>query len=173
MNIKVIDNFLSTSSHLEIRDALLGDMFPWYYNEYKVFTKNKIPNNEKHDYQFVHTFYRDYSISTSEINWRIIYPLIEKIDPAALFRVKANLTPWTHEKKEFLFHTDLAQNINGTTAIYYVNSNDGKTVFKDGQEIESVANRLLLFDNKILHSGSTCTDEKIRCVINLNYIKKE
>jgi hypothetical protein len=35
--------------------------------------------------------------------------------------------------------------------------------------IKSEENKLLSFDTDIEHTGSTCTDEKIRIVLNLNY----
>lgn len=168
MSVKVIDNFLDEHSHQAIKELLLGDTFFWYYNNAKVITNESV--GETHNHQFVHTFYNFYSISTREDYWQTIYPLVDKIKPAALIRIKANLTSCTHVQKRFSFHTDLVRDISGLTAVYYVNSNDGKTVFQDGQEVESVANRFLIFDNKLLHTGTTCTDQKVRCVINLNYI---
>ena len=38
-------------------------------------------------------------------------------------------------------------------------------------KVESVANRLLIFDPKMMHSGSSSTDVKNRIVINLNYFE--
>jgi hypothetical protein len=58
---------------------------------------------------------------------------------------------------------------NLTTAIYYVNSNNGYTKFKSGEEIKSLENRLIVFKCNLLHSGTTCTDEKRRVVINFNF----
>jgi len=43
----------------------------------------------------------------------------------------------------------------------------GRTLSK----VESVANRLVEFDSNLEHTGSSCTDENIRVVINLNYFK--
>ena len=65
-------------------------------------------------------------------------------------------------------------NLGQTTAIYYLNSNNGSTVFKDsGDKVESVANRLIVFDGSIEHAGTSCTDDSRRVVLNINYIPSE
>ena len=61
------------------------------------------------------------------------------------------------------------------SAIYFVNSNDGYTYFKPQDDkslikVESKKNRLVVFPNGLLHSGTTCTDEGVRVVINFNYL---
>ena len=40
---------------------------------------------------------------------------------------------------------------------------------EDGTKIKSVANRMLVMSGAVKHTGSTCTDEKCRVVINFNY----
>ena len=55
------------------------------------------------------------------------------------------------------------------TGIYYVNSNDGYTEFKDGTKVESVANRVVAFPCTVPHAGTTCTDASVRTVINFNF----
>ena len=56
-----------------------------------------------------------------------------------------------------------------TVSIFYVNTNDGFTVFEDGTKVESVANRMLTFPTNMKHSGTACTDQKYRIIINFNY----
>ena len=56
------------------------------------------------------------------------------------------------------------------SAILYINTNNGLTVLEDGTECESVANRLLLFDASKPHHSTTCTDQKRRVNINMNYM---
>jgi len=57
-----------------------------------------------------------------------------------------------------------------TTAIFYINTNNGWTNFKNGDKVESVENRLVIFDSNLEHEGVTCTDEIRRLVINFNYV---
>ena len=79
--------------------------------------------------------------------------------------VKANLNVRTKEPELYGMHSDCADK---TTAIFYVNTNNGYTKFETGDIVESVANRVVIFDSNIKHTGVSCTDEKRRVVINFN-----
>ena len=57
-----------------------------------------------------------------------------------------------------------------TTAILYLNTNDGYTLFEDGRQVARVANRLVLFDASLRHTGVSCTDAPERLVLNLNLL---
>ena len=59
-----------------------------------------------------------------------------------------------------------------TTAIFYINTNNGYTEFENGEKIESVANRLIMFPSNIKHRGVTQTDEQTRIMINFNFLKR-
>jgi len=59
---------------------------------------------------------------------------------------------------------------NIKTSIYYFNTNNGYTLFKDGKKIDSVQNRLITFPSSMEHTGTTCTDQPFRLVLNMNYI---
>jgi hypothetical protein len=66
-------------------------------------------------------------------------------------------------------HND--SNIPGSlTAIFYLNTCDGYTIFNDGDKIYSVENTLIIFPGRLLHCGTTCTNENRRLVININYM---
>ena len=56
-----------------------------------------------------------------------------------------------------------------TTAILYLNTNNGYTEFKSGDKVKSVSNRVVVFDSNLKHRTVTCTDQKTRIVINFNY----
>jgi Rps23 Pro-64 3,4-dihydroxylase Tpa1-like proline 4-hydroxylase len=66
------------------------------------------------------------------------------------------------------FHTDTNCS-NATTGIFYLNTNNGYTTFGENEKIDSVENRLIFFNSQIKHSGISSTEEKYRCLINLNY----
>jgi hypothetical protein len=95
--------------------------------------------------------------------------LINNINPSDLMRVKGNLGVKTSEHVEGGFHTDTNANFKHNIAIFYLNTNNGYTKFEDGTVVDSVANRLVVFDSSLLHSGFSQTDKNVRCVINLNY----
>ena len=54
-------------------------------------------------------------------------------------------------------------------AIFYINTCDGYTKLEDGTKIDSVANRMLLFDASKPHTPSDCTNQSVRVNINFNY----
>jgi hypothetical protein len=164
--ISVIDNFLNTNDFIKIKNTIVSnDFFPWYYNPYVVSSDNDLPNN----YQFVHLFYNNGEIISH--NFTNILPLLEKIDPLSLVRVKANLVPRTEKIVEHGMHIDI-DDPKITTAVFYLNTNDGYTVFENGEKVDSKKNRIAFFESQIPHSGSSCTDENVRIVLNINYIER-
>ena len=54
------------------------------------------------------------------------------------------------------------------TSILYLNTNDGYTEFEDGTKIESIENRWVSFPEDTKHRGTSCTNERVRVVINFN-----
>lgn len=71
-------------------------------------------------------------------------PIVEKLSIASLIRIKVNFYPRTEEMKIHAAHKDYPFDHNG--ALFYVNSCDGYTVLEDGTKIESIANRVLVFN---------------------------
>lgn len=172
MDFQVYDNVLSTNDLLDVQSVLLSSNFPWYYNDHKVAKHVEFPTGVAiNDYQFTHTFYKNYAPFSSYVE--VLNPLIKFIDPASILRIKANLTTPTEKRVDYGFHTDYGaidgKTFSGKTAVFYLNTNDGLTIFKDGPEVESIENRLLVFDSKLEHTGSSATNIKNRVVINLNY----
>ena len=53
------------------------------------------------------------------------------------------------------------------TAIYYINTNNGPTTVGD-KDVESIENRLVLFDGLIHHNSNLQTDTAARINININ-----
>lgn len=159
------DNYLDKDSFEKIQATMLGNEFPWVYNNFVVDSNNQ---DDLYDYQFVHRFY--YGFSPRSPYYEMLIPLLHKLNPSAIFRIKANLNPCTPEHKFFDgMHVDY-DNIDGKVAIFYVNTNNGYTLLEDGTQIASVENRLITMDNTVRHTGISCTDRKVRCVININYI---
>ena len=64
-------------------------------------------------------------------------------------------------------HNDMSYSQFG--CILSLNTCDGYTKLKDGTKIDSVANRVLLFDPSEEHCSTTTTNVSARININLNY----
>jgi hypothetical protein len=156
---KVIDNLLPKEKLKNIQDVMLSTEFPWFFNNTVSNPKEVIEN-----FYFVHMFYVK-TINSSFYN--ILDPIIEKLDANALVRIKGNLHPNINKFIENNKHTDF--NFQHKAAIFYVNTNNGFTILEDGTKIESIENRLLMFDPSKLHNSTNCTDEKCRVNINFNY----
>ena len=154
--MKVIDNFLSEYEFNTLRDYITSTDFPWYFG--LVTSDSKIA-------QFVHTFYVNDAPTPT---WPHISFLRAKLNMAALVRIKVNLNPRTEtlQVHRDAFHIDYP---DITTAVFYLNTCDGYTLFEDGTKVNSVENRIVIFDSNTRHTGTSCTNEAGRLVMNINY----
>ena len=55
-----------------------------------------------------------------------------------------------------------------TVALFSVNTNNGYTLFENGDKIASVENQLVIFDGSIKHCSVAQTDKNLRLNININ-----
>ena len=100
--------------------------------------------------------------------------LLQKIELISIMKIRADLLTRLPSIVEFPLHTDMEQLPEETqkqwiTSIFYVNTNDGYTMFEDGTKVESVANRMLSFPANMKHTGTSCTNIQTRILINFNY----
>lgn len=162
----IIDDFLESKDFDRLKSVMGSCTFPWYFNTPVInYPQTYCETSEKYNFQFVHTFYKEYQPSSDL--FYLMLPLIEKINPKSILRIKANLTTKTDEIVEHGYHIDFE---NASTCVFYLNTNNGYTKFKNENIISSTENRALFFDSNMQHTGSTCTDSFNRIVINLNYI---
>ena len=167
MTVQIIDNYLTDGELRHLSDNMIGagKGIPWKYSPHKV-----RPGDDGH--QFTHQFYT----TGRKSDWfDLIVPLMKGFNVLGIYKIKSNLEPNCGERKYSEFHHDynhpetLQPASHMTTCIYYVNTCNGYTEFKDGTIVESVANRLAVFSSDTLHRGVTQTDTKVRCVINCNW----
>ena len=175
---QIIDNFLPEEQFDKISNLLMGSGMIWNYTDVVDYPGSN--NNNKS--QFTHLFFKTPTGFISPLS-DLVKPFIGLLKIGVLIRIKANLNVRsTENNRESGFHYDHqfvgSRLPDGTltsyTAIYYVNTNNGYTLFKDGNfKVDSVANRLVIFDSSKLHKAVRCTDEKRRVVINFNYFTFE
>ena len=168
MMTQVIDNFLDEEDFKSIQDYLMGSDISWLKSPVLREGSLHPPDLEdmRDNIQFWHPFYMDDEPTHDDVN--VLRPIIKKLDVKALLRIKANITMRTPKIIEHGYHTDYP--FGGfKTAIFYINTNDGYTQIKNGRRVESVENRLLEFSGELLHTGTTCTDQQCRVVINFDY----
>ena len=166
--MKVIDNKVSKTLQNKIEEYFLHDNFPWYYNNTKVDKEGK---DDLNNYQLTHTFFSDGKINSGAYN--LIEPILQKLKVKKLIRAKANLVPRTFRIHKFEAHVDQEEDYKA--AILYINTNNGYTYFHNGGKhgsdkfVNSKENTIVLFKANQRHYGTTCTNEKIRVLINFNY----
>ena len=171
--VEIIDNFLSEKDFLHIQEVMMGSYFPWYFNQSTVYFGDDL--HDICDFQFTHNFYRvNQEYGYPEVNsphGKLLNPILKKLNNFSLIKAKANLRTIYKENQDnhpIYYHRDY--DIDCTTAIFYINTNNGYTIFKDTkQKVECVANRMIKFDGKLEHAGISSTDKKQRIVINFNY----
>ena len=171
--VEIIDDLLPRPRFEELKNTFLGGNFPWFLH--KVVPPNSpeyfIPeNSEKYNFQFSHGLYANQRPHSD--HFPLVQPILSNLNPLAILRIKANLTVRTPEIIEQGYHTDYETDIKCITGVFYVNTTDGYTKFKTGEVVNSVENRLVLFDSRIEHTGTTCTDSDVRCVINFNFLPR-
>lgn len=126
------------------------------------------------DHMFVHMFYTYDGRLSPYLS--LVNPIMAKIKALAVHRIKANMELYAGDvPHKSGFHVDWSSPTTKkgcehmSVGIYYLNTNNGYTEFKDGSKVESVANRFVCFDGTTLHRGVAQTDTKERIVINFNF----
>lgn len=169
--IEIIDNAIDTTTFDLIVSTVKSSFFSWYYKTESTQKGDKMSDiaDSHYGYQFTHMFYFN-QVPMSEHFQTLMVPVLEKLNCFSLVRMSANFMPPMQERNLQGFHTDSPTLCK--SAILYLNTNNGKTVFKSGEEIESVANRLVVFDSDLEHSGMTTTDLCGRYVLNVLFFPK-
>jgi len=163
--ILVKDNYLSKQEHETLYKKITSGFFPLYFSLYKSY-----PDEEKkgklESFQFFHMFYNLSRVTSPSFD--ILEPILSKLNYKSLIRIKLNLNPYSQKLIISAYHQDTAFKCKG--AIYYLNTNNGYTLFKEGKKkINSVKNRMIFFDSDAYHLGTNSTDCKNRLVLNFNY----
>ena len=82
--INIIDNYLPEQTYHNIRNQMLAFNFPWFSSK----IVNDSPQNYKRNVQMIHMFYTNHAPQTDHLE--IIYPLLDKIQPLSIIKIKAN-----------------------------------------------------------------------------------
>ena len=162
MGVDVIDNFLSIDEFKLLKEEILSNNFPLYYQEYitEHFEISSVKN-----VSFAHIIYRD-NLSVSSYYDFFNRILFSKLEMRSLIRSKVNCYPRTDEIIEHCWHTDFSYEHKGM--LFYLNTCNGETRFEE-DAIQSKENRIVFFDPSKMHASTSCTDQKCRWNIIANY----
>ena len=160
--MKIIDNFLPENDFKEIQDLVLGRDFPW-------FRQSSIATPEDNELcYFTHIAYNNESGGVNSQYWRFFYDKFFKhIKHKTIIRFKVNYYQRTKKIIVNDPHTDYYEKHKGV--ILYLNNCDGYTLLNNKKKVDSIENRLLMFDPSKNHSSTTTTNAQGRFNINVNY----
>jgi hypothetical protein len=176
MKIDIVDNFLS-SYHADSYTKLFQDgtnTFPLYYFD------DLNGKSYRGNYYFVHTFIDGFKPSRFADEYFFVFvPLLSKLNLTTsnnrqynlerLWRLKVNLYPRTHRRVHHQPHRDYEPNTGLRTCLYYINDNNGFTIFDRKRKIRSKKNTAVFFDGSNYHHSTTPTDCNWRASINIDY----
>ena len=166
--MQVLDDFLERTAFLTLRSAVEAPGFRWRTEH--VLKPGTTQLAEEENRQEVHGMYRRQGrTEVFSDRFGLLLPVLALLQPAELVRIKFNRTPRRDRHIEYGLHVDTTRP-GATTAILYLNTNNGYTLFEDGQRVASVANRIVIFDAATRHTGASCTDADYRLVLNVNMV---
>ena len=172
--VEIIDNFLNEDDYEELRKFLMSPRSQWRFVDFIAHKDGR--DNDKDGY-FVHSF-TDRDPNTFKERFlispdyqkvsRLMECIKKKINYSQILRVRSSLYPRREKQKPDPFHVDY--NFNHKVCIFYVNTNNGFTLFENGEKVKSVANRLMIFDGLEKHCSVVQTDATARYIININLL---
>ena len=164
--MRVIDNFLDEEYFQYLYDKITDQMnFGWQFQT-QVATHDQAEELSLHHYYFVHSLYYDYKIESE--HYEDFHPLFRQLNVQFLHRARVLL--YVNQGVQHIHDRHIDTPCTSNTALIYMNTNDGFTEFETGERVESIKNRLLLFDGSVPHSSSTPTNTKERLLLSVTYI---
>ena len=157
--MKVIKNFLESKTHKTISDIVFSNKFPLFFNA------TTGGRNDTSDYMFSHVFYQHGEQNSVFFN-DVVMPLLGKLSFSNFIRAKLNFYTKKPKHIQTAYHVDFPN--KHQVALYSINTNNGYTLFENGDRIKSVANQLVLFDGRLKHCSVNQTDQNVRVNININ-----
>ena len=175
-DLRIIDNWLSTSEFLVLKDIFTSTTCNWFIvNGISANSETMKNLNPLDNYMFAHMVYQQYTPYSNYWDkvMEIIHPKLKETcgqDFRAISRIKVNMYPRTPEVVQHPWHTDSAE-IQGLRGLLLsFNTCDGYTGFADGTEVDSVENRAILFDSTEKHYSTSCSNASYRLNMNINYV---
>jgi len=159
--MKVVDNFLSQQQFQRIKNDIISIHFPWYFQA-------GVTNDGVYDDSclLTHVFYENDTVNSP--GFPIVQPLLDMITIQKLLRVKANFYSNNGQLTQHKKHRDFEFDHSGL--LFSINTNNGHTILVDGTQVQSIANRALFFNPGTDHQSTSCTDQKFRLNILINYL---
>jgi hypothetical protein len=157
----IIDNFLDQDYFDHLKNCVFSTQFPWVFCQE---VANLGEMNDEHFF-FTHRLFDRFEPLSSFMK-ELDYLFVHHLEVKSLIRARINLYTNIGKLLEHDYHQDFKY--PHKTAVLYFNTCDGYTGFRDSK-VESVENRVVLFDGSNEHYSTTCTDQKVRVVLSVSY----
>lgn len=157
MKYKIFDNVLPEDIFNTLKQHIIS--LPWNLSDGLVYDNETNLSN----YYFVHEFLFRHTLKSNYFH--VLDPILEILQPNAIFRIKANLYTYTGSFIEHPEHEDT--NFDCKNAIFYMDNSNGYTGIGT-EKIQSKENRLAIME-RMMHFSTNCSDQKFRITINFNY----
>ena len=159
--MKIIENFIEDKELFNsIKEILFGTDIPWYY------CPTTGTSTDVSGFFFMHHLYYNNQFMSPYAN-SILLPILYRLSFKKLIRARINCYPKTLKIIYNEMHTDFDN--EHKVALFSINTNDGFTFFENKKKIESVENRMLLFNGNLKHCSVAQRDTNLRINININY----
>jgi len=160
-------DYLDLTSFVNIQRTLFDQRFPYFFRG----TVSYDPAGEE---KFImgHRLYdwnEGGNLTDDKYIDILLKPLLNRLQPKTLYRAQVNMNCKNDVRQFAHWHID-QPNMKHSTALYYVNTNNGWTEFETGEKIPCVANSIGIWSDNIRHRGAYQTDEQVRICININYV---
>ena len=162
-SMRIEDNFLAQDKWKELHDYMTSWEFPWFMQPTLTYG-----NDDLESFGFNHWL----TAEEHPLFAHLVSEMQSALSARNVLRVRADMTILNPNKYRHGWHTDTKE--KHTVCIYYVNDSDGNTLLKDPvkghgfMQVEPKANRLLVFDGSIEHTGHSPSEHKQRILINAN-----
>lgn len=162
--IDVVDDFLPDREASVLEDLMINSgRFPWFVSQGD--PDGVYAGERLHNFKFTHVWFSHYEWVDDPV---LVKPMLERLSASSIVRVKANLQTFAPSSQMGEWHSDECDPY-AWTAVYYVNTCNGYTEFRDGSVVDSRRGRLVRFPNMLEHRSVSATDANVRAVINFNY----
>ena len=164
MNHQIINNFLPNHLFIPLKQEIVNNnYFSWNH----IYPLNSEQNPTDLSMYLIHMVYFEH-VPASPL-WENLQEAVKLLpELKALIRIKVNFYPVTSTLVEHAVHTD--NDFTHKGAVLSLTTCDGYTKLEDGTKIDSVENRLVIFDAGKPHNSTSTTTPIGRYNINFNYI---
>ena len=176
MSPLILDNVLSSAEVLDIERVMRTPYFPWYIQEYTASGTCVDPRFK--DTPFIsHSFIsRGSHSSYAPLANKVVSTLEQVVEEK--YKIDRAIGAATFKSSDkFITPPHIDMDIDHKVLIYYVNDNDGQTIFykpetnfEELMRVDVKAGRFVLFDGRLYHSAVTCTNSNYRIIINFNLL---